>query len=143
YAVAPAAEGGLIVAAVIGFLTGSMQPHIGEIGGEAGRRPKPRQLINAECRIVPREKIIDFRNMPTRVPQFKAVAMPARQSAQKFGQPACVAAPMRRKLEEHRAKLRPKEVDEGEEPPQSGFRIFQLLHMGQIPAALDRKEKAG
>src|SRR5207249_11294379 len=141
YAVAPAAEGGLIVAAVIGFLTGSMQPHIGEIGGEAGRRPKPRQLINAECRIVPREKIIDFRNMPTRVPQFKAVAMPARQSSQKFSQSGRIAAPMRWKLEKHGAEVRTEELDEGEEPPQSGFRIFQLLHVGQIPAAFDRKAK--
>ena len=94
------------ITALIGFLTRSMQPHIDEIGGEAGRRPKARQLIDAECRIVPREEIIDFRNMPTRVPQFKAVAMPARQSSQKLSQSGRIAAPMRWKLEKHGAELR-------------------------------------
>src|SRR5947208_7327281 len=103
----PTTESCVAVTSLIGFLTGSMQPHVGEIGGQAGRRPKPGQLINAKCRIVSREKIVDFRNMPTRVPQFKAVTMPSRQSSQKFGQPGWVAAPMRRKLEEHRAELRP------------------------------------
>src|SRR5207248_10220 len=100
---------------------------------------KSGNLEYAERDVMPAQDAVDFRRMPRGIAQLECVLMAGRQDFEERIEPLHVYFPPRRKLEYDGPQFLPKAIQALEEFGHSGFRVLQLLHMRQEPAALGRE----
>ncbi len=82
-----------------------MQANVDEVGGDLERRKLPGKIEDAKGTVVPAQKIIDVRAVPSPITQLEDGAAVRRQGLEKVRQTRRIRAPVRRQLEQERPQL--------------------------------------